>query len=113
MITNKGRILLSVLMERDIVAGAYSLALHNASSLARYATQYTRLQELLCNEPRTDAMTRTEERLERCIRALVHSLNPAWSVKLEGDPRGYVVKLILPSGRYNTLGGQEEGFGIA
>lgn len=30
-----------------------------------------------------------------------------------GDPRGYVVKLKLPSGRSNTWGGAEAGWGIA
>lgn len=29
-----------------------------------------------------------------------------------GDPRGYVVKLLLKSGRYNTWGGAEHGFGV-
>lgn len=32
--------------------------------------------------------------------------------RLNGDPRGYVVKLILPSGRYNTMGGRESGYGV-
>lgn len=34
------------------------------------------------------------------------------TVKFNGDPRGYVVKLGLPSGRYNTWGGKGEGYGI-
>lgn len=32
--------------------------------------------------------------------------------RVNGDPRGYPVKLQLPSGRYNTWGGREEGYGI-
>lgn len=35
------------------------------------------------------------------------------TVKLGGDPRGYVVKLILASGRHNTWGGAESGWGVA
>lgn len=35
------------------------------------------------------------------------------TVKLGGDPRGYVVKLILASGRHNTWGGASEGWGVA
>lgn len=34
-------------------------------------------------------------------------------VKLGGDPRGYVVKLILASGRHNTWGGAADGWGVA
>ena len=29
-----------------------------------------------------------------------------------GDPRGYTVKVKFPSGRYNTFGGAEEGWGV-
>ena len=29
-----------------------------------------------------------------------------------GDPRGYTVKLQLPSGAHNTWGGSEEGYGV-
>lgn len=33
-------------------------------------------------------------------------------VKLGGDPRGYTVKLRLPSGAYNTWGGADDGYGV-
>lgn len=32
--------------------------------------------------------------------------------RLCGDPRGYALKLVLPTGRYNTWGGAEEGWGV-
>lgn len=35
------------------------------------------------------------------------------TVKLGGDPRGYVVKLQLASGRHNTMGGSTDGWGVA
>lgn len=35
------------------------------------------------------------------------------TVKLGGDPRGYVVKLRLASGRHNTWGGAPDGWGVA
>lgn len=35
------------------------------------------------------------------------------TVKLGSDPRGYVVKLILASGRHNTWGGASDGWGVA
>lgn len=34
------------------------------------------------------------------------------NLHINRDPRGYPVKLELPSGRYNTWGGAEGGFGI-
>ena len=33
-------------------------------------------------------------------------------VTLGGDPRGYTVKVKLPSGAYNTWGGSKEGYGV-
>lgn len=45
---------------------------------------------------------RIEARAEACnIKVLVN-----------GDPRGFVVKLILPSGSYNSWGGPEHGWGV-
>lgn len=32
--------------------------------------------------------------------------------KVGGDPRGYCLKIIMPSGRHNTWGGAEEGWGF-
>ena len=52
------------------------------------------------------ASKRTEARLKDLCRHYGFGLN------LGGDPRGYAVKLILPTGRYNTWGGKEEGYGV-
>lgn len=30
-----------------------------------------------------------------------------------GDPRGYVLHIHFPDGRYNTMGGPEDGYGVA
>ncbi|MCZ8104006.1 MAG: hypothetical protein O9972_39695 [Burkholderiales bacterium] len=35
------------------------------------------------------------------------------TVTISGDPRGYVVKLKLASGRHNTWGGAADGWGVA
>jgi hypothetical protein len=37
----------------------------------------------------------------------------ALRVKLGGDPRGFVLKLLSPDDRYNTLGGSGDGWGVA
>ena len=52
------------------------------------------------------AGVRTEARLKDLCRHYGFELN------LGGDPRGYAVKLILPTGRYNTFGGKGEGYGV-
>lgn len=57
--------------------------------------------------PRIDVQA---ARIEERVRALA-AKNGA-TVNLSGDPRGYVVKLHLPSGRYNTWGGPESGYGV-
>lgn len=76
----------------------------------RYATTLTRLAEEECNRILTSREALTIQRLERRIATLAgcHDAKATFS----GDPRGYVVKLILPSGRYNTWGGKESGYGI-
>jgi hypothetical protein len=35
-----------------------------------------------------------------------------FSVITSGDPRGYVLRVIFPSGAYNTWGGKESGYGV-
>jgi hypothetical protein len=37
---------------------------------------------------------------------------PHLGYRIDGDPRGYVVKLMLKSGAYNTFGGAESGWGV-
>jgi len=49
--------------------------------------------------------------IERARRRICTACEP-WGIKphFSGDPRGACVKLILPSGRWNSFGGAEEGF---
>lgn len=49
---------------------------------------------------------RIEDRIDE------HARDRGATATFSGDPRGYVVKLHLPSGRHNTWGGKEEGYGI-
>ncbi len=50
------------------------------------------------------------EQLERRITEICQSIGVR--PNFGGDPRGYTVKLHLPTGAYNTMGGQEEGYGV-
>jgi hypothetical protein len=76
--------------------------------LMKLAKRHGKLAERECNVG--DVSDKTWERLEAKIRAICEEIG--CGVKLGGDPRGYTVKVIVPSGRYNTWGGAEEGWGV-
>ena len=70
----------------------------------------------LCDEPsqgQHESVPRIDVRADR-IGDAVHRLavSHGGSARIDGDPRGYIVKLILPSGRNNTMGGREAGYGV-
>lgn len=105
-------------------------------SLLRKAKSLSGIAERQCSEEMSPEETaRVEKReafLERSIAKIVSTRNARVgktadevekliggeeglgrvSVTFDGDPRGYVVKLHLPDGAYNTLGGRETGWGI-
>jgi hypothetical protein len=78
------------------------------SLIARHATTYAWIQEVWCTRELTDEQrTRLEvkeERLEARITDLVNDL--PWTehgqikVQFDGDPRGYVVRLLVPDMDY-------------
>ena len=53
---------------------------------------------------------RKELACEKCIKEICAAFN--LPVAFGGDPRGFTVKLKLPSGASNTWGGSEEGYGV-
>ena len=58
-----------------------------------------------CDTPRVQvAILRARQRIAEACKP--------WGIKpnFSGDPRGCCVKLLLPSGRYNSWGGAEDGF---
>lgn len=57
------------------------------------------------------AKDKADERARAKLQAIADRYGA--TVKLGGDPRGYVVKLILASGRHNTMGGAPDGWGVA
>jgi hypothetical protein len=80
------------------------------SRLQRLAKRHHRLQEHECNRGLSAKEQKKEARIEAQARVLVEALG--WKLRVGGDPRGYTLKVLLPSGRYNTWGGAEEGWGI-
>lgn len=100
-----------------------------AGRIMRHASTLGRLAEESCNghpaqgsptmpadqlgrlQDRWDARIEKEsDRMERLIQAAATELGLV--AKFDGDPRGCTVKLILPSKRYNTWGGEDEGWGV-
>ena len=77
--------------------------------LLRLADRLQRYAEAACNYQLTPAQEARIAKLE----ARVKTICDGWGigVKFNGDPRGYVVRLLFGE-RYNTWGGKEEGWGI-
>ena len=91
-----------ILFPQQIASGAVEL-LGLADRLQRYA-------ETGCNYQLTPAQETRIANLEKRVKAICGG----WGVgvKFNGDPRGYVVRLMLPDESYNTWGGKDEGWGI-
>lgn len=77
------------------------LILRNASTIQRIA-------ETACNRELSKAESRKDYACQRRIEAACRP----WGIvpNFSGDPRGACVKMIFPSGRYNSWGGREDGF---
>lgn len=106
------------------------------SLIARHAVTYTRLQEEACSGPRwswgssvdwtarVDVATfqaqneRDTERVGARLAGLVASLPPtehgAITAELGGDPRGYTVRLLVPTapGKVTEIGVDENGAAV-
>ena len=87
-----------------------------ATRLVADARVLHRLAERECNDDRTpDVQAADEKKDEKYSRRVRETLKPfGVSVRFNGDPRGYPVKLFFTYHEriYNTWGGAEEGYGI-
>ena len=99
-----------------------------AELLLRHATTHGNLAVQECNghpaqgsnlpaaeinrlQARWDA--RIEKRAHQLEKRMLAILRPyGFDVTFGGDPRGFTVKLKLPSGASNTWGGSEDGYGV-
>lgn len=89
---------------------------YDIASIVRHnAATYARIQERWACEEMSDKTTAALEAKEQRIEQRITSLLKPYGITVTfgGDPRGYTVKLSLPSGKYNSWGGKESGFGIA
>lgn len=81
-----------------------------AFRLIRLATRLQRYATHACNYPLTPRQAATYERTRACLQEIATLLQTR--IDTSGDPRGYVVKVHLPDGAYNTWGGVDVGYGV-
>ncbi len=78
-------------------------------TIMRLSRRHSSLQVVRCNR---EMLEREECEQERIRRVLVELLKPL-PITFGQDPRGYTVKVHLRGGECNTMGGRENGWGIA
>ncbi len=107
-----------------------------ARLLLRHAKTHGRIAEMECNGHPIQSQSPPQSYAPEAWNALVNKRQAAFDAWCEmrtqqlerriteicqsigvrpnfgGDPRGYTVKLHLPTGVYNTWGGAEEGYGV-
>jgi len=86
--------------------------------LCRIANRHRNMCERACNYGfKTDAEEQAHEaKLARCAAKFGRLLHAEVDREVEfyeqRDPRGSTLRLLLPSGRYNTMGGAESGWSL-
>jgi hypothetical protein len=83
---------------------ANNTTLHECQRLMRYAATLQRLAETACNRELTVAEIRKEERIQMDVIAILAPHD--CEVKFGGDPRGCVVKIVVPDGYTNDWGAE-------
>jgi len=81
-----------------------------ARELWRIANSLNHLNEVDANYGLSSRQVMRERNLQRRAAELADDLG--FVVMHNGDPRGYALQFVLPSGRHNTWGGPEHGYGI-
>lgn len=82
--------------------------------LIRLESKLTTLNELQCNSP--DFGEREEKRREQLrgkVQEVVAEISgdavPCLIAEFSNDPRGSAIRIHFPDGRYNSIGGKENG----
>lgn len=99
-----------------------------AALLIRHATTHGHLAEAECNGPGDwvhsipyprageiiDAHQKRIEKRQAQLEARMAAICAELGLRADfgGDPRGYTVKVHLPTGASNTWGGREDGYGV-
>ena len=128
MATQREREAFIATLQRECTDKPVDEVLHVARLLLRHAKSHGNIAVAQCNGPgdyvnhipypeaekiyeRHEAWCeKREAQLEARMSKLAESIG--LRIAFGGDPRGYTVKLFLPSGTYNTWGGKESGYGV-
>lgn len=78
--------------------------------LMRLAKKKERYNLLYCNVGLSSYQEKKDGEVDNQVKDIAEKLHT--SILIGGDPRGYALKILLPSGLYNTWGGVENGYGI-
>lgn len=81
-----------------------------ASRLRRTGLRLQRLAVHACNRELSKHEEKEDAELWEHFKILCSDLGCGWH--LSGDPRGYVCHIVFSSGRNNTMGGAECGWGV-
>lgn len=108
--TKKDREEFVAVLTRELSAEPPHQCANLARDLMRLGSTHSCLCVQWCNGPWDKS---DEVKLDRVRERIVKLVEP-YGIKANchGDPRGFTVKLLLPSGRYNTWGGKEDGWGV-
>ena len=83
----------------------------DAETIHKAARSLHHLAEVECNGDLSKRQATRQANLGKQVTALLTERG-AVKVQINGDPRGYAVKAVFPTGEYNTWGGRDDGFGI-
>lgn len=108
----KSRLEAFKLLNKTKLGEKYGLkAERNLCEIVQLAKFHHSIQERRCNEELPQRAISREENIERKIKQLANQIG--LTVRFDGDPRGYTVKLFFPGGEtWNTWGGPENGYGV-
>jgi len=105
-VTNTGKTLRSLLNERGIACTyeEYHRLGETCSLIARHAKTYRRLAEIQCGDgvhsgewvnENWEWLEKRDQQVENRLLALAETLPKSVRMELQGDPRGYLVRLIV------------------
>jgi hypothetical protein len=84
----------------------------DAAAFKGVAERIAKHAENECNRPVSAAEEKRAERNEAKLREILAPYD-GLAVKVTGDPRGYIVRLVCRDQECNTWGGAEDGWGVA
>lgn len=111
IIQMKDKLEFIALLSRELPDHSIGAVVELGQTLMRQGHKHAGLACALCNGViDQDEFERRTERIRQKLAKLLDVLGIR--VRYGGDPRGFTVKLRLKSGRYNTWGGAEDGWGV-